>query len=107
MRSIILILCSILSWSVIQAARVDTLEVKSQVMGRTLKNVVIVPDAAEESSRRFPVLYLLHGADGAFDNWIRKVPEIREYADHYNLIIVCPDGGLNSWYFDSPVDPSM
>ena len=107
MRTALLIFFFLLSWSAVQAARVYTLEVDSHVMGKTLKNVVIVPEAAQESSRRFPVLYLLHGADGAFDDWIRKVPEIKVYADHYEMIIVCPDGGHNSWYFDSPSDPSM
>ncbi|MDQ2752350.1 MAG: esterase family protein, partial [Bacteroidota bacterium] len=29
---------------------------------------------------------------------------ITTYSDEYNLIIVCPDGDYNSWYFDSPVD---
>src|SRR5690606_34336403 len=25
----------------------------------------------------------------------------------YQFIIVCPDGGFGSWYWDSPVDPSF
>jgi len=27
-------------------------------------------------------------------------------ADRYGAIIVTPDGGVDSWYFDSPVDPT-
>lgn len=26
--------------------------------------------------------------------------------DHYEMIVVCPDGGFSSWYYDSPEDPS-
>ena len=32
---------------------------------------------------------------------------MKQMADDYNLIIVCPDGGFSSWYFDSPVDPTI
>jgi S-formylglutathione hydrolase FrmB len=43
---------------------------------------------------------------GVSTNWIRKVPQLQEMADEHQLIIVCPDGSVNSWYFDSPVDSS-
>jgi S-formylglutathione hydrolase FrmB len=35
------------------------------------------------------------------------VPELKTYADEYKVLIVCPDGGNSSWYFDSPVDSTM
>ncbi len=35
------------------------------------------------------------------------MPEIKDYADLYNTIIVCPDGGHSSWYFDSPIDEKV
>jgi S-formylglutathione hydrolase FrmB len=35
------------------------------------------------------------------------VPELAKYADQYKLMIVCPDGGYSSWYFDSPVDSAI
>jgi|SRR5450759_5197606 len=41
------------------------------------------------------------------NDWITKVPAIKEYADQYQLMIVCPDGGFTSWYFDSPVDSTI
>ena len=89
------------------AARVDTIAVSSLSMNKVLKNVVVVPDSYQDQKKRFPVVYLLHGAGDDFDKWIRTVPGIRELADRHQLIIVCPDGGVTSWYFDSPVDPSM
>jgi S-formylglutathione hydrolase FrmB len=42
--------------------------------------------------------------DGDYLNWINRVPVIKEYADMYNLIIVCPNGGSSSWYFNSLID---
>ena len=89
------------------ASRIDTLFVKSEVMKKTIPNLVILPDSYSGQNTKFPVLYLLHGASGNFKDWIKKAPDLAEYADRYNFIIVCPDGGFTSWYFDSPVDPAM
>lgn len=85
------------------AQKIDTLTIFSNSMQKSIKNVVIIPDAYQES-KELPVLYLLHGAYGDYSNWITKVPEIKEYANQYNMIIVCPDGNPFSWYFDSPID---
>lgn len=89
------------------AASVDTLSVYSKGMNKQIKNIVILPDTYQESEQAYPVVYLLHGATGDFTNWVSKVPEIKAYADHHEMMIVCPDGGFTSWYFDSPIDPKM
>jgi len=89
------------------AAKVDTLNVLSKSMNKTIPNIVIIPDKSEAPKNGFPVVYLLHGATGSQFDWIRNVPAIKDYADQYQLIIVCPDGGFTSWYYDSPVDPTM
>jgi len=89
------------------ATKVDTLLVFSESMQKDIKNVVILPDKYQENTKNFSVLYLLHGANGNYKNWITKVPEIKTYADKYNLIIVCPDGDPFSWYFDSPINPKI
>ena len=47
----------------------------------------------------------MHGYSGNHLDWITKDKGFERLADRYNLIIVCPDGGYSSWYFDSPVDP--
>lgn len=86
------------------AARVDTIAIYSNKMQRSLKTVVILPDGYGMAGKSFPVVYLLHGAFGSYSNWIQKVPHIQELADRYQVMIVCPDGGYTSWYFDSPVD---
>ena len=89
------------------AAKVDTVAIMSKAMNKTILNVVVKPEHYSGQGVKLPVLYLLHGAGGNQRDWISKVPEIKEYADMYNLIIVCPDGGTTSWYFDSPVDSTM
>ena len=85
----------------------DTIEVMSQAMGRTIKNVVIRPEyyITHNQHAQFPVLYLLHGAYGCYSDWSKKT-DLHRLANKYNVIIVCPDG-QDSWYFDSPVDPKM
>ena len=89
------------------SACVDTLVIHSSVMNKDVKNVVILPDDYYSKKKcSFPVLYLLHGAGGCYSNWIIRVPDIQHYSDMYNIIIICPDGGKTSWYFDSPVDSS-
>lgn len=89
--------------------QVDTVEVMSQAMGRSIKNVVVVPMEyvyyKDAQTMRYPVLYLLHGAYGCYSDWCKKA-NLDSIANRYGVIIVCPDG-QDSWYFDSPIDPTM
>jgi S-formylglutathione hydrolase FrmB len=88
------------------AGTVDTVSIFSSSMHKMVKCVVIRPDLYKQRSARFPVVYLLHGYGGNYNNCITRIPMLKDYADTYSEIIVCPDGGFSSWYFDSPVDPS-
>ena len=89
------------------AASVDTISIYSNAMHKDFKCVVIKPNAYKKRKNIFPVVYLLHGYGGWYSNWLIRVPDLKDYADQYNLMIVCPDGGQSSWYFDSPVDSTM
>ncbi|MBJ7881989.1 alpha/beta hydrolase [Gelidibacter salicanalis] len=89
------------------ASEVDTLMVESKSMNKFIPNIVILPDNYTTQQNGFSVVYLLHGAGGDYTDWLTKAPELRAYADTYNMIIVCPDGGSTSWYLDSPVDPNI
>lgn len=88
------------------SATVDTVSVYSKKMDKNIKTVVIKPDSYNEEAT-FPVLYLLHGYGDRYDGWVNKVPHVKELADQYGMLIVCPDGAIGSWYFDSPVDDSF
>lgn len=89
------------------AAKIDTLVVSSKSMRKKIKNLVITPDSYQKKELRYNVVYLLHGAGGNHKSWLEKAPELEQYADLYNVIIVCPDGDKTSWYFDSPLDKNM
>jgi S-formylglutathione hydrolase FrmB len=99
--------CFLLIFLSANAAEVDTVSIYSNAMHREFNCVVIKPASYKKKKGNFPVVYLLHGYDGWYSNWIIRVPQLKDYADQYNLVIVCPDGGKSSWYFDSPVDSSM
>ncbi|MGN6164024.1 MAG: alpha/beta hydrolase [Flavisolibacter sp.] len=88
------------------AGKVDTVSIYSNAMHRSFRCVIVTPDTYKNKTA-FPVVYLLHGHGGGYDDWIKQVPKIADYADQYQTIIVCPDGAVSSWYFDSPLDSTM
>jgi S-formylglutathione hydrolase FrmB len=90
----------------VQAAKIDTVDTYSSSMKKTIKAVVITPDSYS-GGKELPVLYLLHGYSGSYSDWAKKDPALGAVADTYQMIIVCPDGGFGSWYYDSPADPSF
>jgi S-formylglutathione hydrolase FrmB len=71
----------------------------SAALARDMRYMVLLPDGYEESHRRFPVLYLLHGWNGNHTNWC-TLTNLVGYSDGYSFIIVMPDG-QNSWYVNS------
>lgn len=89
------------------AARVDTLDVYSASMQKTLKIAVVLPDRYKKSKKPYPVLYLLHGGQGSFRDWLTQTTDkslLHKLVDQHNIIIVNPEGNLSSYYFDSPLD---
>lgn len=86
------------------AQQVDTLEVYSPSMEKTLKNLVILPgDYSSRPQQNYPVVYLLHGHGGNYTTWLTRVkPGLPRIASDYGMIIVCPEGE-KSWYWDSPI----
>ncbi len=90
------------------AATVDTIDVQSKSMLKNIKAVVITPQGYDaKAGKKYPVVYLLHGHSGNYRSWVKDVPFIKKAADELGLIVVCPDGGFNSWYINSPVDTSV
>jgi S-formylglutathione hydrolase FrmB len=88
------------------AAAADTLEIHSAAMNKTLKAVVITPQDYQKSKKNYPVVYLLHGGSGNYKNWTQQTPDktlVSRMADLFDVIIVTPDGGASSYYFDSPL----
>ncbi len=89
------------------AGRTDTISIRSEVMNKGIRCVVIQPDELVSKGKRLPVVYLLHGYSGSYNQWPKIAPQLPAKADELALIIVCVDGGFSSWYFDSPVDSTF
>lgn len=87
--------------------RVETVQFKSKLVGATLPYQVALPASypakGKEQPARYPVLYLLHGFTGHYDNWLSRT-KLTEDAAAYNFIIVTIEGN-NGWYTDSASVP--
>lgn len=90
-----------------QAGHVDTLHIYSASMQKSIPCLVVLPESYDTTGPRYPVVYLLHGHSGTYTSWLREAPQLLEQADAYGMILVFPDGGYDSWYFDSPVDTTV
>ncbi|MBD3392474.1 MAG: alpha/beta fold hydrolase [Chitinivibrionales bacterium] len=83
-----------------------TVWIPSPAMGNRFRATVILPDTYKSSGKRYPVIYFLHGYSQNHAVW-PKVAPLEKYADRYQVLMVCPDGNHNSWYFDSPALPGF
>jgi S-formylglutathione hydrolase FrmB len=72
-------------------------------MNKSIKVVVIKP----KLNKKLPVVYLLHGHGGNYAAWLKDAPQLQQRATETEAILVMPDGGYNSWYFDSPIDQTV
>ncbi|HET7768524.1 MAG TPA: alpha/beta hydrolase-fold protein [Chloroflexota bacterium] len=79
---------------------------KSEALATALPYRVFLPPgyhAAEERDRRWPVLYLLHGMSGRWDEWHiileleRMLNQVVTSDPSTQLIVVLPQGGLGYW----------
>ena len=90
-----------------QVSHVQTIPFVSKLVGKTLPYNVLLPidyDQPATKEKRYPVLYLLHGLTGHYDNWVEKT-RLADYARSYELIIVTPEGN-DGWYSDSATEPT-
>ncbi|MDP4202546.1 MAG: alpha/beta hydrolase-fold protein, partial [Bacteroidota bacterium] len=91
---------------VVFAAKIETVSTYSKVMNKEIKAVVVTPDNYS-TAKRLPVIYLLHGYGGNYNDWITQGKSFIPLVDTYDVIVVCPDGAIGSWYFDSPMDKNF
>src|SRR5258705_11911088 len=82
------------------SARVDTLAIASAAMNKMYNAAVAIPDSYQKNKSAYPVLYLLHGAFGHFNDWLTHTPDkmlVKNLSDQYNIIIVMPEGETFGW----------
>jgi S-formylglutathione hydrolase FrmB len=83
-----------------QLASVDTVLIPSNTMHKQHYALVFLPENYNNSKDSFPVLFLLHGYTGYYNNWFIREPKLQQYASNFNMIIVTPEGTSDSWYLD-------
>ena len=69
-------------------------------------NIAVITPESKMPVRGYPVVYLLNGYDGDYTQWGFIRPDLGELADAYGMIFVMPSG-MDSWYWDSTVNPNM
>lgn len=77
-------------------------EIASTALGRTVPYLAFVPPREAREGGELPVLFLLHGADGAYTDWAEHAQRLlQELAAEHRLVIVTPEGGAGGWYVDT------
>lgn len=99
---ILFVLSQVICIQLILASNIDSVKVFSHSMEKDINTLIITPENYD-ASNNYSVIYLLHGYGDNHKGWTAKGTIVRELADKYNFIVVCPDGDT-SWYFDSPID---
>jgi enterochelin esterase-like enzyme len=91
------------------AGEVFTETFKSEAIGRDYKYTVYLPDGYKTDTRRYPVLYLLHGAGGDENEWLQK-GGLRETMDAlvarrviHPMVVVMP-GHRAAWWVDGAAE---
>lgn len=88
------------------AGRVECATVKSRILGAPVRYCALLPEGYDaEKSRRYPVLYYLHGLGGNEQELVNSggwniVERLRETKQIGDFLIVTPDGD-NSFYINS------
>lgn len=86
------------------ARNVLTLKYHSESLNADRLCNVILPMDYQQSTRRYPVLYLLHGLGDDHTAWA-FMTNVSAYASRFGIIVVMPDVGRN-WYVNSAADPA-
>lgn len=89
---------------ILSAFTQEEIAVRSEAMDKDVPVTVITPDGYRKG-KDYPVIYLLHGYSDNHLKWSAD-GHIGRLADKHEVMVVMPDGGYSSWYFDSPVDAS-
>ncbi len=79
----------------------------SAAIGRTLRYRVYLPPDYYAGTRRYPVLYMLHGAGGNYTEWSdeflpERADELMRSGAVQPFIVVMPDGGGRSYWANWP-----
>jgi S-formylglutathione hydrolase FrmB len=79
-------------------SRITDLTIESPAVGGPVQvRLLLPPRFQEESQRRWPVLYLMHGCCDPYVSWTRST-DIEQLSRKHDLLVVMPDGGKAGFY---------
>jgi diacylglycerol O-acyltransferase / trehalose O-mycolyltransferase len=85
--------------------QVDLRIASPAVGGDVMVRLLLPSDFAAEPTRRWPVLYLLHGCCDDYVSWTRST-DIEELSAEKDLLVVMPDGGRAGFYSNWQTGPA-
>ncbi len=77
--------------------RLTAYTLRTPLLDDTTYARVLLPEGYEDSERRYPVIYVLHGLGSNF-TWATEFTDIEELTEDLPAIVVMPDGGVDGWY---------
>lgn len=100
------LLCLVLPSAAQQGTIKESLKIKSNILGKEVEYSLYLPPDYDQSNRKYPILYLLHGYSDDETGWT-QFGEVKAIADRQlqkqemtAMIIAMPDAGV-SWYINS------
>lgn len=94
--------------------KIVTDSIESKILGATVKYNVYLPDRHDKSDKKYPVVYLLHGLFGGYDNWAKQgnmqmvADELIGTGEACEMIVIMPNAGhhdihnVYNGYFNMP-----
>jgi diacylglycerol O-acyltransferase/trehalose O-mycolyltransferase len=79
--------------------RTRDLTIESPAVGTQRVRLLVPRGFATDTARRWPVLYLLHGATDSYVSWTRST-DVEQLTADRNIVVVMPEGGDHGYYSD-------
>lgn len=87
------------TFSALAGGKVVTDSINSKVLGATVQYNVYLPDGWENSGKTYPVIYLLHGLYGTYEDWQNNTgmnviaDELMASGEACEAVIIMPNAG--------------
>jgi len=81
------------------AGKIVTDSIESKVLGTTVKYNVYLPNGFDKTDKKYPVVYLLHGLYGGYENWAKQggmqtvADELIGTGEATEMIVIMPNAG--------------
>ena len=79
--------------------RTVDLTIDSPSVGEAKVRLLLPASFDDDPDATYPVLYLLHGAQGDYTSWTRET-DVAELTEDLDLLVVMPEAGEWGWYSD-------